>query len=45
MNIRLQTYENAPAAVDVLKEGLKDMEKAADILDDKFTAALTRFRR
>jgi hypothetical protein len=45
MNVRLQTHVGAAPAVSVLKEGLVDMEKAFDIIDDVFASALEKFRR
>ena len=44
MNIRLQTANGEPA-IEVLKNGLKDLEEAANILDDAFVAALKRHRQ
>lgn len=42
MNVRLQT--TGEPAVEVLNKGLKDIEEAANIIDDAFAAALDRFR-
>lgn len=42
MNVRLQTRD--VAAVEVLKSGLKDLEEAANLIDDSFAAALDKYR-
>ena len=43
MNVRLQTSELP--AIEVLKNGLRDLEETANILDDKFTQALSNYRQ
>lgn len=43
MNVRLQT--TGEPALDVLKKGLKDIEEAANIIDDTFAASIERFRK
>lgn len=43
MNIRLQTI--GVPAIEVLKSGLKDLEEAANVLDDAFTQALLAHKR
>jgi DNA-directed RNA polymerase subunit L len=42
MNVRLQT--KGVAAVEVLKAGLKDLEEAANSIDDCFALALENYR-
>ena len=44
MNIRLQTRKEIPS-VQVLKNGLKELEKTADALEDAFSAALEEYAR
>jgi DNA-directed RNA polymerase subunit L len=43
MNIRLQTTEGN-TAVEVLKDGLADLEEICNLIDEEFTAALDRFK-
>jgi DNA-directed RNA polymerase I and III subunit RPAC2 len=43
MNVRLQT--TGEPALEVLKKGLKDVEEAANVLDDAFAASLERFKK
>jgi hypothetical protein len=42
MNVRLQTVESS--AVEVLKLGLKDLEEAANLIDDCFSSALDEYK-
>ena len=42
MNVRLQTKESP--AVEVLKAGLKDLEEAANLIDDCFALSLEKYR-
>ncbi len=42
MHIRLQTHQIP--ALQVLRSSLKDLEETANILDDKFLAALEQFK-
>ncbi len=42
MNVRLQSNPGH-SAINVLKSGLKDLEEAANIIDDKFSAALEKY--
>lgn len=44
MNIRLQTHKEVPA-VQVLKNGLKELEATADALDEAFASALEEYKR
>ncbi len=43
MNFRLQTREKA--ALSVLKDGLKDLEETANVLDDAFIKSLREFKQ
>jgi len=40
MNLRLQTTDGEAPALESLKAGLRDIEEAANVLDDAFLAAL-----
>ena len=42
MNIRLQTRDSS--AIEVLKAGLKDLEEAANLIDDCFALSLEKYR-
>jgi DNA-directed RNA polymerase I and III subunit RPAC2 len=45
MNIRLQSKKSSnTTSVDLLKNGLKELEECANILDDTFVAALDKFK-
>jgi DNA-directed RNA polymerase I and III subunit RPAC2 len=45
MNVRLQTTSSSGAtSVEVLKAGLKDLEEAANLIDDCFALALDKYR-
>ena len=43
MNIRLQTRNEK--AIGVLKNGLRDLEEATNILDDSFINAMRKYRK
>eukprot|EP01038_Epipyxis_sp_PR26KG_P010994 gene10994-14768_t len=45
MNVRLQCHEEtASPSLEVLKNGFRDLEEIANIMDDKFTDALQNFK-
>lgn len=45
MQIRLQTYPNSLSSLKTLKAGLAELEETANILDDQFIDALSRFQQ
>ena len=47
MNIRLQSYpegDNALTSMETLKLGLQDLEECCNILDEKFSDAVSKFK-
>ncbi len=47
MNVRLQSYpkgDNSKTSIETLKLGLQDLEECCNILDEKFSEAVAKFK-